>query len=168
MREYLRRSAIVAEAVGNALNWPWYDAAAQLRLPGIDPDRLPGYVFLDPAPPYLGPGHDLLEDKILALNGRVNNTSLVKSPSAWYICLWYIRWEAVKNHPALTPLNLPDLYDPLITFHERGGWFRSEQGYLDLDGYNLSLLSCATMARKPPLVITPSALDDLDQKGNPR
>lgn len=170
MREYLRRSAIVAEALGNALNWPWYDAASLLTLPGIDPHRLPGYVTAEAKPQGPGPDADPLEAQMLALDWHVGSTGQAKSAYAWKSCLWYIRWESVKRHPALMPLNLPNLYDPLITFHERGGWFRPEQGYLDLDGYNLSFSSkyCAETAQKPPLVITPAALDELDEKGNPR
>lgn len=165
MREYLRRSAVVAEALGSTLNWPWDDAAAYLRLPGVDPDLLPGYVFLDPEPKYAGPEADPLEDNIIALKSRVNTSGQIKSSYAWNSCLWYIRWEAIKKHPALQALNLPDLYDPLITFHERGGWFRPEQGYLDLDGYNLSFSSryCAETAEEPPLAVTPAALDEKDQ-----
>ena len=37
VREYLRRSAVVAEAVGDTLNWPWFDAASRLTLPGRRP-----------------------------------------------------------------------------------------------------------------------------------
>lgn len=162
MREYLRRSAVVASALGGTADWPWDDAAARLKLPGIDPHLLPGYVFLDPEPQYRGPGSDVLEDKIIALNGRVNTSGAAKSAYAWDSCLWYIRWEAVKHHPVLRPLNLPDLYDPLITFYERGGWFRPEQGYLDLDGYNLTRRTCAAAAEETPQVITPAALDELD------
>ncbi len=169
MREYLRRSALVAETVGGVADWPWDDAAARLTLPGVDRRRLPGCVFLDPAPEYLGPDADPLEAEVIALNGRVNTGGQAKSAYAWESCLWYIRWEAVKNHPALRVLNLPDLYDPLITFHERGGWFRPEQGYLDLDGYNLSRLSCRVMAEQmPPPSLAPAALDHLDQERNPQ
>lgn len=165
MREYLRRSAVVAVALGTTLNWPWDDAAAYLRLPDIAPDLLPGYVFLDPEPKYAGPDADPLEGKIVELNGRVRRRGAPNGPYAWNNYLWYIRWEAVKNHPALQALNLPDLYDPLITFYERGGWFHVEQSYLDMDGYNLSFSSkyCAEIAEKPPLVITPAALDEKDR-----
>ncbi len=166
MREYLRRSAVVAVALGGTADWPWDDAAVRLTLPGIDPHLLPGYVFLDPEPQYRGPGTDPLEDKIIALNGTVNAAGTFKSSYAWNSCLWYIRWEAVKNHPALRPLNLPDLYDPLITFHERGGWFRPEQGYLDLDGCTVTRRSCAAAAEEKLGVITPAALAELDRAGS--
>lgn len=162
MKEYLRRSAICAEALGRTADWPWYDAAARLTLPGADTRLLPGYVFLDPAPEYRGPGADPLEDQIIALHQRVQRSGQV---NAWMkpTYLWYIRWESVRNQPALTALGLPDLYEPLIAMYERGGRFRPEQGYLDLDGTNVTVTGWRQAAQQTPLPSRDSRdLDRLD------
>ena len=116
MREYLRRSTLVAEAVGDTPNWPWFDAAARLTLPGVDRRFLSGYAALDENPNYLGPGSDLLEERIIAFNSHLSEAP-------------------------------------------------GEQGYLDLDGDNSSLLRWERAAQKPPLPsLAPAALDELDRK----
>lgn len=164
MREYLRRSALVAEAVGETPNWPWFDAAARLTLPGVDRRFLPAYVFLDADPPYERPGVDPVEDRVLALNRHMNEAPGDQGLYGRTVCWWSIRWASVKSHPTLAVLNLPDLYDPLVTFFERGGWFKPEQGYLDLDGDNLTLAGWQRAAQKPPLPsLDPAVLDALDQ-----
>ena len=164
MREYLRRSALVAETLGVTADWPWFDAAVHLTLPGVEKHLLPGYVFLDPEPDFHGPGTDPLEDKIIALNKHLTEIPFDKGfygrKSAW----WYIRWASVKNHPALVPLDLPDLYEPLIAFHERGGWFKPEQGYLDLGGATVTMAGRRSAAEQMPLPsLDPQALDRLDE-----
>lgn len=171
MREYLRRSALIAVALGGTADWPWDDAAARLTLPGVDTRFLPGYVFLDPEPEYRGPGTDLLEESVIALNSRMNSRmnarGFVQDGYARKVCFWFIRWASVQDHPALAALDLPDLYEPLIVFYERGGWFRPEQGYLDLDGANVTMAGWQNAAGHSPLASLNSQaldrLDDLDQ-----
>ena len=166
MREYLRRSAVVAESVGETPNWPWFDVAARLTLPGVDKRYLPAYVFLDAEPQYEGPSVDPLEDRIIALNRHMNESAGEQGWSGRKVCWWHIRWAAVKTHPALTALDLPDLYEPLIAFFERGGWFKPEQGYLDLDGANVTLYGWRRAAQEPPLPsLDPAALNTLDDNG---
>lgn len=173
MREYLRRSAVCAEALGRTADWPWYDATAQITLLGVDPRSLPGYVFLDPEPEYRGPGTDLLEDKVIALNsqmnGQMNTSGHVQDGYARKVCFWFIRWASVQSHPVLAALDLPDLYEPLIVFYERGGWFRPEQGYLDLDGANVTMAGWRNAAQQPPLPsLDPQTLDRLDEADRTR
>ena len=117
VREYLRRAAVVAEALGRLKGWPWFDAAAGLTLPDVDRRFLPAYVFLDEEPRYEGPGVDPMEDKIIAVNKRMNEGPGWQGYCVRHSCWWYIRWASVKNHPALAPLNLPDLYEPLIVLY---------------------------------------------------
>ena len=164
MREYLHRSALVAEALGETANWPWYDAAGHLTLPGVDTHLLPGYVFFEPDPDYRGPGTDPLEDKIIALNKHLTEIPFDKGFYGRKSSLWYIRWASVKNHPSLTLLNLPDLYEPLVAFFERGGWFKPEQGYLDLGGGTVTLAGWRNAAQQTPLpFLDPQALNRFDE-----
>lgn len=151
MREYLRRSAIAAEALGRTGDWPWFDAAARLTLPDVDTRLLPGCVFLDPEPQYCGPGSDPLEDKIIALSQHTSSRPDYPSLYMWDSCLWYIRWESVKNHPALAPLGLLDLYEPLIVLYERSGWFRMEHAYIDVDGVLIGQGNPRKAAQSEPL-----------------
>ncbi len=165
MKEYLRRSALAAETLGGTADWPWYDAAARLTLPDVETRYQPGYYFLEPETTYRGPDTDPLELKIIDLYNRMNKIPGVKSAYAWQSCLWYVRWAAIKNHPALASLNLPDPYEPLIAFHERGGWFKPEQGYLDLGGANVTRTGWRQAAQQPPLPSLDSQfLDQLDRE----
>ena len=164
MREYLRRAAVCAEALGRTGDWPWYDAAARLTLPGVDPRLLPGYVFLDPEPEYRGPGTDPQEDKIIALNRHMSGGQDRPTASMWNTCLWHIRWEAVRSHPALAPLGLPNLYEPLIVMYERGGWFRLEHAYIDLGEMMIAISFRNALQRTPLPAEDGPGLDRLDEE----
>jgi hypothetical protein len=165
MKEYLRRAAAVAEALGLTADWPWFDAAARLTLPGVDRRRLPGRVFLDPEPQYDGPGADPLEDRVIAFNVRLNADPPAEGVYARRTCLWYIRWAAVKGHPALAPLGLPDLYEPLIVLYERGGQFRLEHAYIDLGDTMLAISFRNALALAPLPSLDAQVLDRLDEAG---
>ena len=171
MREYLRRSAVVAEAVGETANWPWFDAAARLTLPGVDRRFLPAYVFLDEVPQYRGPGSDPSEDKVRALNMHFN--AIVGGQDRYqpryyarHSCWWYIRWASVKNHTALAPLNLPDLYEPLIVLYERGGSFHPHHGDIEFFPNRVvqPVAPSRWIMREPLPSLDPAALDELDRE----
>ena len=164
MREYLRRSALVAEALGGTADWPWNDAAARLTLPGVDPRFLPGYALLDPEPEYRGPGTDPLEDRVLALSRRILGGADHPTVYMRNTCLWDIRWEAVSSHPSLAPLDLPDLYEPLIVMYERGGWFRMEHGYIDLGETMIAISFRQALHLTPLPALDSQALDRLDEQ----
>ena len=170
LRTYLHRAALVAQALARPGqgdgSWPWFDAAARLPLPGGAARPLPGYVFLDPEPDYRGPGSDPLEDEVIAVFRELAGQQLTAAMRD--TCLFYVRWEALKNHPAVQALALPDLYEPLIRFYERGGWFRMEHGdYIDLGGAMLGRGSPASYAQHPALAsFDPAALDALDRAYN--
>ena len=163
MREYLRRSALVAEALGLTRSWPWYDAAGRLTLPDMDARLLPGFTRLDTTPT---PGAQWtpLEQKIMEmddhLSGQPDRPSILMRRS----CLWYVRWESIKSHPALAPLSLPELYEPLIVMYERGGWFNLEHGYIDLRGLMIGAGSLQKyLDARPALSLDPQTLDLLDE-----
>ena len=178
VREYLRRAGLVTEAVRQfrwwGVVWPWFDAAAWLALmdeegsagPELMRDvydyTLPGYSLLEDEPAYWGPGVDPLEDEVLALSQR-----LAAGPLTFHMrrsCFYYLRWEAIKHHPAVRPLGLPDLYEPLIVLYERGGWFRMEDSFqIDLGGAMINKSTPAQAAQFSPLSLDPATLDQIDR-----
>ncbi|WP_223648956.1 hypothetical protein [Hymenobacter psoromatis] len=178
MREYLRRAGLVTEAVrqfrGYLLAWPWLDAAAWLAKTDEDGSKgpelmrdvhaptLPGYSLLEDEPAYWGPGVDPLEDEVRALSQRLSAGHLT-----YYMrrtCFYYLRWEAIKNHPAVRALGLPDLYEPLIMLYERGGWFRMEHGdYIDFGSSMTGKSTPAQAAQFSSLPLDPATLDQIDR-----
>lgn len=173
MREYLRRAALVAQIMNRpGGGWPWFDAAARLTLPGagqrellgIDGRLLPGYAILDEEPEYWGPGTDPLEDQVLALNQHLSDSANNLSGPMRSVLLWAVRWAALKSHPALAPLQLPDLYEPLLVLMERGGWWRMEHHYIefqDISGIGVSTVERAAQLTPMPS-LDPQELDRLD------
>ena len=162
MREYLRRAGGLSETLAGNDRWRWEDFTSLLPLPGIDRRFLPGWTFLDhyDEPEYHGPGLDLVEEKVAALQAHLYETKFYGGNSGERTCGWFIRWASVKALPSVAALGLPDPYEPLIVFYERGGWFRREQGYLDLNGANVTL---GTYKNQPPLPsLDPAALDEMD------
>jgi|GEM_PF-1125863 len=182
MREYLRRAGLVTEAVkqfrGDQGAWPWFDAAAWLAgkgenkgengnegqhaLSNVYAPTLPGYVFLESNPEYWGLGVDPLEDEVIALSQRLLAGHLTYHMRR--TCFYYLRWEAIKHHPAVRDLDLTDLYEPLIVFYERGGWFRMEHGdYIDFASAMIGRGRPAQTAQLPPLALDRATLDELDR-----
>ncbi|MYR80343.1 hypothetical protein K7395_15945 [Streptomyces filamentosus] len=62
---------------------------------------------------------------------------------------------------------LPDLYDPLILFYERGGEFlQGGAGFIDLTGISIKLKSLAAhLASMPFLSLRTTTLDAMDVEG---
>ncbi len=159
MREFLRRAAVLSETLAGNTDWRWDDFTQLLPLPLSVRRSLPAYAFLDDEPRYERPGVDLLEDQIIALAHDMSERRLDMGLYGRKVCWWYIRWASVKTHWFVASMHLLDPYEPLIVFYERGGWFKREQGYVDLNGANVSLL---TYKDQPPLLLHPAALDELD------
>jgi hypothetical protein len=73
---------------------------------------------------------------------------------------WMLRWAA---HPPGSIAGLPDPYEPLLLFYERGGGFTIEQGMLDVDGTRLPIRDRGAYLRATPFTdLDPAALDALD------
>ena len=179
LREYLRRAGLVIEAVRQSRSyqvvWPWFDAAAWLADTDEDGSAgpklirdvydytLPGYSLVEDEPEYWGPGVDPLEDEVLALSQLLSAGHLTFHMRR--TCFYYLRWEAIKHHPAVRPLALPDLYEPLILFYERGGWFRMEHGdFIDFGSSMTGKSTPAQAAQFSPLSLDPATLDQIDQE----
>ncbi len=159
MREFLRRAAVVSQTMAGNTDWRWDDFTQLLPLPLSVRRSLPAYVFLDKELRYEQPGADPLEDEVIALNKEMNERRI---NAGWYsrkACWWSIRWASVKTHRYVVSLGLPDPYEPLIVFYERGGSFYREQGILYMDGANVMERAYQDL---PPLPLDPAALDALD------
>ena len=93
-KEFLRRSALWAKALGHAGEWPFFDVAA-LAVPGVRA-----------APDDLAALH-------AALDGRLSSQHL-----RW--CEWMLHWEAAQRAGVDRPQAPPDPYRPLLRIFERG------------------------------------------------
>ncbi|MFF4492427.1 hypothetical protein [Streptomyces sp. NPDC001546] len=141
-REYLRRAAVWSQAYPEAeAAWPFFDitayAAPELHLPPASDADLAE--FLKHLP-----------------NGEVRAT-----------CAGSVRLSALlAQAPAAFP-DLPDLYEPLILFYERGGEFlRESSGALDLTGVSLRLGARSGYLDNPPVTqLSSPVLDALDADG---
>lgn len=110
MREYLRRAGVWARACSAETAWPFFDAT--------------NYLNSDFA---LSPGtEDSLRDFLVQLTGD----DAIKRTCAGAVHLAEIRTQSTG-----IGASLPDLYEPLILFYERGGEFlRDNAGFIDLAG----------------------------------
>jgi hypothetical protein len=105
--EFLRRSAMLAKAVGllddSENGWLMYDYA----------------VFFDSS-------LELEEEEIDALAAELQ----VNGYPSWYaerVCVYFLHWVAVENHPDVVEQTLLNPYEPLIMLYERGGTFRRDK-----------------------------------------
>ena len=141
MKEFLRRAAATAEALGASQEWRWDDFTRLLPLPRIDRQFLPGWIFLDRygESEYHGPGLGLLEEEVAALQAHIHAISSHGGYYGKHACGWYLRWASSKNQPTVAARGLPDPYEPLILFYERGGSFHRETNFLEMDGAKVTL-----------------------------
>jgi hypothetical protein len=106
-KEFLRRTALVAELVGlldiRGSGWPMLDYAA-----------------------YFDADLELEDKEIEAFAGELH----VNSFPYWYserVCVYFMHWMAVEDHPEVINHNLLNPYEPLIILYERGGNFRRDK-----------------------------------------
>jgi hypothetical protein len=140
MREYLRRAALWAQAVGAEDAWPFFDIAER-----VDPSvQLPPDIAAE------------LEEFLASNFGR---DPLRKT------CHGAVRWAALRDQ---TKVNLPELldpYEPLLLMYERGGGFYREV-LVELNGIAIRLGNVESNLTAPPfLALAPATLDALDAEG---
>ncbi|MFK0257442.1 hypothetical protein [Streptomyces sp. NPDC090445] len=140
MREYLRRSALWAQACGAEAAWPFFDVAEHLDAGAA---RTPPDVAAE------------LED---LLNG-------LAPASLRTTCRAAVRWAAVRDAGQEPAGGLPDPYEPLLLMYERGGGYYLEE-YVDLNGTMIPLGDVAGNAAAAPfLTLAPATLDAMDAEG---
>lgn len=124
MREYLRRSAVWAEALHDKEHWRFIDL----------PKRLAPGLALDSA----------TAAKLHEIMDRHHLTSLVRQ-----LCDMALRWSLIVDRPETKAFGLPDPYEPLLQFFEAHGAFTVEHGFIDLDGAALPIRTWAENAAAP-------------------
>ncbi|MGW3293058.1 hypothetical protein ACWC9S_03720 [Streptomyces xiamenensis] len=107
MREYLRRSARWAEAVGAAESWPFFDLGEAIE-PGIHVD---GDLAAEM--------EDFLYQNVT--RGSIRNT-----------CWGAVHWAALPPDTLAGLPALDDPYEPLLLFYERGGPFTLEGPFINV------------------------------------
>ncbi|MFE7099572.1 hypothetical protein [Streptomyces erythrochromogenes] len=141
MREYLRRAALWAQEYGVESAWPFFDVTEY-----VDPEFR------------LSPG---TAAELEAFLGRVPGSEIRET------CAGAVRLaEMREQNPAAAP-DLPDLYEPLVLFYERGGEFaRDNAGGLDLTGVSFRPGTPQGNLSTPPLLaLGETVLDALDTEG---
>lgn len=111
MKEYLRRATLWVKAFNISGKGRFFDLAAIIM------------------PDVRAPQH--LVDEVEEL------------PANWWgrqISAWYLPWAMIKDHPEVTKLDLPDLYEPLIRLYERGGRFRMEDTFIDVGSVGIPVV----------------------------
>ncbi|MFC9625241.1 hypothetical protein ACFTXM_36525 [Streptomyces sp. NPDC056930] len=140
MHEYLRRSALWAQAYGAEGDWPFFDVTQY-----IDKEsRLP---------PALATELDECLKKV--------------AYSARKTCGAAVRLAELRARGDIAMPDLPDLYEPLILFYERGGEFLQDgAGFLDLTGVSVKPRGLRHhLVDLPFLTLDRRTLDALDTKG---
>ncbi|MFJ1566998.1 hypothetical protein ACIOG8_22740 [Streptomyces erythrochromogenes] len=141
MREYLRRAALWAQAYSAESAWPFFDVTE-----------------------YVDPGFRLSPEKAAELKAYLGHVprSEIRETCAGAVRLAEMR----ERNPAALP-GLPDLYEPLILFYERGGEFlRDDAGGLDLAGVSFRPGTPQGNLGTPPFrAFDVTVLDALDAEG---
>jgi hypothetical protein len=109
LQEYLRRAALWAKALKATTSWPFFDVA-----------------FL------VAPTVRAEETIMEALEAALAPQSLTQSMKK--TCSWYLHWATVESKcpKCVARYHVPDPFEPLIRFYERGGRFSTEHGFINI------------------------------------
>ncbi|KOU66394.1 hypothetical protein ADK55_05770 [Streptomyces sp. WM4235] len=140
-REYTRRAAVWAQAYAAEGGWPFFDVTSY-----VDPE-------FQPTPELAA---ELAEFLDRLPNGEVRQT-----------CSGAVRMAELRAQNPAAFSDLPDLYEPLVLFYERGGEFtRDDAGFLDLTGVRFRLGTLESHLGNPPVTLLgDTVLDALDADG---
>lgn len=142
MWEYLRRAAVWAGACGAEGVWPFYDVTAY-----VDPEFELGHGLADS-----------LEELLRGVPGEELRRT----------CAGPVRLAELRARNPELVAGLPDPYEPIVLFYERGGSFTRDcsGGFLDLVGalYKPGPLQ-GFLGSRPVGVLGDAVLDALDAEG---
>ncbi|GAB2615624.1 hypothetical protein [Kribbella endophytica] len=136
-REFLRRTAQWAQALGAEDEWPYGDLAVRL-----DPT-----VEIDP---------------VLAEKLRFDPATAGPFPVPESMRLAIVRWATLGELPRQRFPELDDPYEPLLALFERGGAYTIGPGEVDLGYGAYPLRNLADRAGLEPMPIDEATLDALD------
>lgn len=140
MLEYLRRTALWADAYGCDSRVPFFDLAACMN-PGIRADR------------------DVVDD-VLAKVGK----------GGWnvkQIAPFILHWAALRPVLGEFPPGLEDPFEPLLLLFERDGGFHTENGAIELEYLSVPMRDWRTRASRPPMAsFAAEDLDEIDRAGS--
>jgi hypothetical protein len=110
MREYLRPAALWAKRLEATDHWPFFDVASLIT----------AEVRAEP-------------QSVERLEAALQPFSLW--PTIKKTCIWYLHWHRlVQSRPeAVAGYRLPDPFEPLVRFYERGGRFSTKHGFINVD-----------------------------------
>ncbi|BCK67962.1 hypothetical protein Srufu_019150 [Streptomyces libani subsp. rufus] len=141
LREYMRRAALWAQVYSVESEWPFFDVThhvdSDFHLPSEFAATLDEYLSHVPS-------------------GAVRRT-----------CAGAVRMAEMRVQNLATVPDLPDLYEPLVLFYERGGEFvRDNAGFLDLTGVLFRPGTLRGHLGTPPLsTLSDVVLDAVDAEG---
>ncbi|MFE2246676.1 hypothetical protein [Streptomyces lavendulae] len=140
-REYLRRVAVWSRACSAERDWSFTDVTAHL-----DPE-----FRMSPAAEA-----ELAEFVRRLPNGEVGRT-----------CSGAVRLAELRARNPEAYTGLPNLYEPLVRFYERGGEFgRDDAGFIDLTGVRFRPGALTALLGNPPVTaLGDASLDPLDADG---
>jgi hypothetical protein len=138
-REFLRRTALWAQAVGAREGWPFSDLASAL-----DPE-----VAVDPA----------LLDRL-----RIDPEAGEPFPIRPEMGAAIVRWAALGDLPRRRFPELDDPYEPLLALFERGGAYSLSHGFIELGSGSFPIRSLAERAELERVPIDNATLDQLDRE----
>ena len=138
MKEYLRRASLWSHQF-RAKQWPFFDAAALVN-------------------PNIRASEELVSE-IVEKEEIIHQFPLVMDT-----CVWALHFSALRDSGETLP-DLPDMFEPLIVFYERGGGFGIDTtGMIQVDYAAMKRGSPASYwDEKPKTSIDSEALDLLDQ-----
>ncbi|WP_274563168.1 hypothetical protein [Streptomyces spiramyceticus] len=141
MHEHLRRSALWARACGAEDAWPFFDVTG-----------------------YVDPGFQLPSELAAELHEVLKKAAY----SARKTCSGAVRFAELRAQGNATLPDLPDPYEPLILFYERGGeYLQDDAGFLDLTGVSIKPRSLQDhLVAMPFLTFRTTTLDALDGEGS--
>ena len=142
MAEYLRRTALWAQALDATSEWPFFDIAAHLE-------------------PSIQVPEDQAKELELLIYSHIGWTSVDRLVRA------ALHWAALKDAGIPTPPGLEDPYEPILLMFDRGGAWTTEAGFIDVDGAAVRKQTWRDhLTAEPITALDPATLDALDEAAN--
>jgi hypothetical protein len=138
MAEYLRRTALWAQALDATDEWPFFDVAAHLA-------------------PAIHAPEDEAKDLEVLIHNHIGWPTVDRTARA------ILRWAALEDASVRLPPRLEAPYEPLLLMFDRGGAWTTEAGFLDVNGSALRRRTWRDhLSTEPVTTLDQGTLDALD------